>query len=721
MKKTLFAIIILCLPVSLISQTLHHNLKVNISIIDHSIGVTDEISLPKEYLDQYPEIIFTLNESLEVEVLNEGGNLKEITSERDENARVNVKKYRIKIPGKNKTGIINIRYSGIIYDKIEEGSAEYARGFSETSGIIFEDGIYLAGSTHWTPDFEGSELASFNLETIIDKDWLVVSQGTRTANKEENGKRVIKYESPEAMDEIYLIGGKWSEYSVQSDHVLFQAFLRTPDEKLANKYLGATQGYLSMYEKMIGPYPFTKFALVENFWETGYGMPSFTLLGPKVIRFPWILFSSYPHELLHNYWGNSVYVDYSGGNWCEGITAYMADHLLKEQQGQGAEYRQSTLQKYTDYVNADNDFPVSEFLSRNNSAEEAIGYGKCLMMNNMLRVTYGDKAFLEAYSKFYKDYKFKKASFDDIRTCFEEVTGEDLKPFFYQWVNRKGAPSIRLSNVKLIKNGNEFKLSFNLNQIQDEEVFKIDVPVAIYLENDEVVHMMSANSHLKEQSYLFSFEKKPVRIEIDPEFQIFRRLDRREVPTTLTQLFGAEKTTIILPADSPNLEEYQKMANTWKGSQEAQGKSLNIVLDKDLEKLPDNQAVWVFGYINNFSEVARIPDNYKNSLSEKDIKKGEELKTSGSLVHAIQNPGNSLFTLGFVGSNQAATIEGLTRKLPHYGKYSYLGFEGNEATNVLKGVFSALNSPLNYNIPYDGKTVPVTSRIKPRKALISNK
>lgn len=99
-----------------------------------------------------------------------------------------------------------------------------------------------------------------------------------------------------------------------------------------------------MYRKLIGPYPYWKFALIENFWETGYGMPSFTLLGPQVIRFPFILHSSYPHELLHNWWGNSVYVDFKKGNWCEGLTAYLADHLIQEQRGQGDSYRRATLQ-----------------------------------------------------------------------------------------------------------------------------------------------------------------------------------------------------------------------------------------------------------------------------------------------------------------------------------------------------------------------------------------
>jgi aminopeptidase N len=112
--------------------------------------------------------------------------------------------------------------------------------------------------------------------------------------------------------------------------------LREPDATLARPYLDATADYIRFYSQLIGPYPYAKFALVENFWETGYGMPSFTLLGSKVIRLPLILHSSYPHEILHNWWGNGVYVDTAGGNWSEGLTSYLADHLIREQQGRGA-------------------------------------------------------------------------------------------------------------------------------------------------------------------------------------------------------------------------------------------------------------------------------------------------------------------------------------------------------------------------------------------------
>ena len=85
-----------------------------------------------------------------------------------------------------------------------------------------------------------------------------------------------------------------------------------------------------MYNELLGDYPFEKFAVVDNFFASGYGMPSYTLLGSQVLRLPFIIYTSLGHEVCHNYWGNSVYVDYGSGNWCEGLTTYCADYLYKD-------------------------------------------------------------------------------------------------------------------------------------------------------------------------------------------------------------------------------------------------------------------------------------------------------------------------------------------------------------------------------------------------------
>jgi hypothetical protein len=50
--------------------------------------------------------------------------------------------------------------------------------------------------------------------------------------------------------------------------------------------------------------------------------------------------------------------------------------------------------------------------------------------------------------------------------------------------------------------------------------------------------------------------------------------------------------------------------------------------------------------------------------------------------------------IGWVASPTAQALTGLTRKLPHYGKYSYLAFAGEEPTNRLEGRWPVQDSIL---------------------------
>jgi len=719
MKKLLLLLVIVLFANSSYSQTIHHNLKVEVNIQASTISVIDIMKLPVALFKNSEEAIFYLNNNLKLTQIDKKLEIvKSDTEDVDSKRAVTLTKYTIKIPETNDEFlIIPVHYKGIIKHEIVEGAAEYARGFSETSGIIFDKGIYLAGSTYWVPSFEISEMATFELTAKIDKNWNVVTQGERIQNDLVDDKMIIKYVSPNPMDEIYFIAAKWTEYSKQFGNVLVQAFLRTPDQKLADKYLNVTADYIRLYQELIGDYPYTKFALVENFWETGYGMPSFTLLGESVIRFPWILHSSYPHELLHNYWGNSVFVDYSKGNWCEGITVYMADHLIKEKQGLANEYRRNTLQKYTDYVNDENDFPVSEFLSRHNSAEEAVGYGKSMMFNEMLRYKVGDDNFKKSYTKFYNDNKFKKASFNDIKNSFEEVCGEDLTSFFDQWINRIGAPTIALSDVSVKEKRGRFISKFTLSQTQNEDVFDLIIPVAIYLEGETDAKVENMKFNQRSEHFSMSFDKRPLKIEIDPQFNIFRRLDRNETPTTLSQVIGSKNGIIILPKESVNLKQYEDLANMWSQTQKAQGKILKLVYDSDIESLPADKTAWVLGSENKFAEAVQIPKEYYEHFSKEIITKINTAKESGSLIYTLSNPNNKELTVGYISTTNPAAIKSLSRKLLHYGKYGYLTFEGDDAKNTLSGTFPIIDSPLVYIFKYHGQSPKITAKLKARKAL----
>jgi hypothetical protein len=256
-----------------------------------------------------------------------------------------------------------------------------------------------------------------------------------------------------------------------------------------------------------------------------------------------------------------------------------------------------------------------------------------------------------------------------------------------------------------------------LKQKQESEEFVITLPVAFYLEGADDVVWKNVTMNNKEQEFRFDFTKRPVKVEIDPEFNVFRKLNVKEVPPSLSQVQGSRNSKIILPKESNLYEAYHNLAKTWAETQKVQGKTIDIINDDELDHLPADVAFWILGSENKFSGIVSIPESYLNALSEDHITGIKNANQNGSLVYAIPNPDNEAITIAYIHGNSEAAINGLTRKLPHYGKYGYLGFEGDEPVNNLKGLFPAANSPLNYIIQYDGKSYEIKAKIVPRKAL----
>src|SRR5699024_4637864 len=155
-----------------------------------------------------------------------------------------------------------------------------------------------------------------------------------------------------------------------------------------------------------------------------------------------IPYTSYPHEILHDWWGNGVWVDHASGNWSEGLTTYLADQLLAEQRGRGAEARRAALQKYADFVAHAQDFPLAAFKARHGEVTQAVGYDKSMMLFHMLRMRIGDARFIQGLRRFYHKNRFRAASYADLCRAFEASSGEDLSGFFHQWVKRVGAPQL---------------------------------------------------------------------------------------------------------------------------------------------------------------------------------------------------------------------------------------------------------------------------------------
>jgi len=676
-------------PVS--AGQVHHELRVRLFPSEHRIEATDSVTLPGPVQTRQ----ITLNPELERIVARTGDRRLEV------------------------------RYEGIVNDPLRQVGEEEARGQKDTAGSVGPEGVYLDGRSGWYPRVsqEGYEQVTFDLTVELPQGWDAVSQGTRTRHIVSDDGTVVRWVCENPQDAIWLVAGQYSEYTKRFGGIDAMAFFREPEETLAGKYLQAAGEYIGMYERLIGPYPYGKFALVENFWETGYGMPSFALLGPRVIRFPFIIETSYPHEILHNWWGNSVYIDYPSGNWGEGLTAYLSDHLLKEQRGLGSQHRQEVLQKYADYVLEGRDIPLTSFRSRHGSITEAVGYGKTMMFFHMLRLELGDELFRRGLQRFYAENLYRTADFGDLRTAFEAVSERDLGWFFDQWVSRIGAPILELGDIEITSvKGKGFGLDLDLRQVQEGEPYRLKVPVAVTLKGAEGVEQLVIPLEGARASTTIYLDSWPLRVDVDPGFDLFRRLDRLEIPPALTQAFGARKAVIVLPSKAPAglLASYRSLAQVLTRTGPGQ---VEVIGDTDLKDLPPNVSIWVFGWENNLlPHILPAMEEYGVRL---DVKTGEVgfadmaatiLKRSErSIVLAGRHPLNPDLAVLWIGAQNAAAHPGLGRKLPHYHKYSYLAFTGDEPENTVKGRWPVKKSPL---AGFPGGTYHPMGFLKDREPLV---
>jgi hypothetical protein len=701
---TLVAVVALAVPASGAPPTglVHHSMTVGLDPQSHVLTVTDRLRLASRPASG--AVDFVLNAALKVSAstppvvevpLGAGSTFFGINGSGDRTARQNgVKRYRARLaPGQ---AALSITYSGAIAFGLSDQKEEYARGFRESAGMLGAEGVYLTGASYWYPSFN-QDLIDFDLAVTEPPGWHVISQGNGTSRDDGGGSR---WESGGPMDEIDLVGGPLHIWRGSAGSVETLVYLHDRDDALAGKYLAATAQYLEMYRELVGPYPYRKFALVENFWETGYGMPTFTLLGHDIIRFPFIITSSYPHEILHNWWGNSVFVDYASGNWCEGLTAYLADHLLAEQRGAGDEYRRSTLQKYRDYVREGRDFPLTAFRSREDASTEAVGYGKALMAFHMLRMEIGDSLFRQLLRRFYQDYEGRRASFADFEKTAETVTGRDLRRFFRDWVERTGAPVLAVEVTAVrpdpSRAGSGFVVEGTLRQTQGGEPFVVDVPVVVQTAAGAVRRLVRLASSA--ERFEVASPDAPLMVHVDPWFDVFRKLDPRETPPSVGQIFGEPRVLAVLPSEAPAAEiaAWRELFRGWQSGSHA----IEVKLDTEVAALPADRAVWVAGRTNRWASrvVASGPRGLSVGESAVVLDGMSIALAKNTIVLTARHPANVEKAVGLLLADPVAALPALGRKLPHYGKYSYLGFEGNDATNFAKGQWQESDSPLAVDV-----------------------
>jgi aminopeptidase N len=671
-----------------------HDLSMTMDPGKHTLECADTMTLPESILDECC-LVFFLGDKLSVEsvTLAPAGKRLDMQACKGCAAHENRPGFRCYCVGIPKDAprpvAVTVTYRGEVFDPPKaEQTMRFVIG-PTTGGTIQEEGVFLHGGTGFYPDLPG-RMGIFNCVCKVPAGWQAVAQGRLEKQETSESGGVFHWRGDIPSDSLTVVAGKYVVSEADADGVRVRTYFFESEKELAAEYLAAAVEYIRHYSKMLGPYPFGQFSIVENFFNTGYGMPSYTLLGKDVVRIVkrHITAGALGHEIVHCWWGNYVFINEEEGNWCEGLTTYCANYCWDEQM-KGADwardYRRNTMLRYSVIVKPESDYPVNKFLGKRTEEDNEIGYGKPSMIFHMVRRLIGDEKFFGALRAVVKSHGGKKAGWSDFRAAFEKASGKDLGEFFDKWLNCAGIPSVSL-NGRVSDDGS--KAEIKVAQSGCDSFMPLFVDVKVSAGGVEEIHSnLPVTAHNRTLSIplsgFASAKASEYKVAVDPDYHCMRKLSAEEIPPSLNVTLYSGKGIVVTPG---NCGEDEKKAYGAIAAQVAQFRKWPVkkdgeVTDEDLA----SGSVMILGTPKENSvcakAAAKMPEGLKLGESAFKVREKDFSAAANGLLVSMRSPFKPGAYVTIFAGLSAEPVKKAGRLLFHYGWDEFMVFENEKVVD----------------------------------------
>ena len=140
-------------------------------------------------------------------------------------------------------------------------------------------------------------------------------------------------------------------------------------------------------------------------------------------------------------------------------------------------------------------------------------YEKGAWTLHMLRDLVGTEPFWRGIRLYYQRQMNGVASTADLRRAMEEVTGQDLRWFFAQWLNRSGVPQVS-GSWRYESAGKQIVVTLRQTQAGDPFRFSLGVGVAAASGSAPAVRQMQVTG--RDSTFGIPAEAEPASVVLDP-------------------------------------------------------------------------------------------------------------------------------------------------------------------------------------------------------------
>lgn len=393
------------------------------------------------------------------------------------------------------------------------------------------------GASDWFPckDNPADKADSSDVWITAPKEYISVSNGVLEQKIENSTTNTYKWKSryPIANYLISIALANYQEYHnnfnyggaspMPVDHYVYPE-ANTPVNKLL---MDETIFMLNLFTEKFGPYPFIKEKYGHAMFGWGGGMEHQTCT--SLVNFGSGLVA---HELAHQWFGDKI----TCANWQhiwlnEGFATFGALIYWEAKNGV-ADYKTQIVATMNGAKNAvgsvyvQNPVSVGEIFNGNRS------YNKGGIVLHMLRRMVGDVVFFNIMKHYAaSQFAYGNATTENFKQIAQTVSGFDLDYFFDQWVYGQKYPKYQFGwtattnpGAKLNSTQATYTLKTQISQAVNTPTpafFTMPIELKVTFE-DNSTQIVTAFNNAQVQSIDFTFTKKPIAVEFDPENGILK-------------------------------------------------------------------------------------------------------------------------------------------------------------------------------------------------------
>jgi aminopeptidase N len=308
------------------------------------------------------------------------------------------------------------------------------------------DGVLVAsqpmGSSTWFPcnDRPGDK-ASYRIRFSAEAEYTVVCSGDLAKRTTRSGRTTWVYEQP-APTSAYLATVQIGHYAQRTEGKKVPVDYAYPAEieKRRAKDFGRLDKMIAYFSKAFGPYPFDRYAVVvtPDTLEIPLEAQAMAVFGQNHVDGEHGSERLIAHELAHQWFGNSVGVASWRHIWLnEGFACY-AEWLWSEERG-GPSAAALAKEHYARLRSAPEDIIIGDPGAASMFDDRV--YKRGALTLHQLRRRIGDKAFFTVLTTWTRTHRHGVADTEAFVALAEEVSGQQLRQLFDEWLSRPALPS----------------------------------------------------------------------------------------------------------------------------------------------------------------------------------------------------------------------------------------------------------------------------------------